>query len=157
MRCILFSLLLVLMTAPVFAQSKDEQAVAVPASVPAKDEQAVAAAVESLRKAMVDPDKATLDALVLDELTYGHSNGLIQDKAAFETALLSKSSDFVTIDLTEQTVKVVGNTAWVRHILAATTNDGGKPGTTHLSILLVWLKQKGQWRLLARQAVKIQS
>ena len=138
-----FSLLLVLAAAPVFAQSKDEQP--------------VAAAVESLRKAMVNPDKASLDALVLDELTYGHSSGVVQDKAAFEAALLSKSSVFVTIDLTEQTVKVVGNTAWVRHILSATTNDGGKPGTTHLSVLLVWLKQKGQWRLFARQAVKIVS
>jgi ketosteroid isomerase-like protein len=141
MKYALFSLLLTLMAAPVFAQSKDEQA--------------VAAAVESLRKAMVDPDKASLDALVLDDLTYGHSNGLVQDKAAFEDALLSKSSVFVSIDLTAQTVKVVGNTAWVRHTLTATTNDGGKPGTTHLSVLLVWLKQKGQWRLLARQAVKI--
>ncbi len=141
MRYMLFSFLLTLMVAPGFAQSKDEQA--------------VAAAVESLRKALVDPDKATLDAIVLDELTYGHSNGLLQDKAAFETALLSKSSDFVTMDLTEQTIKVVGNTAWVRHILTAATNDGGKPGTAHLSVLLVWLKQKGQWRLFARQAVKI--
>jgi ketosteroid isomerase-like protein len=141
MRYALFSLLLTLMAAPVFAQSKDEQA--------------VAAAVESLRKAMVDPDKASLDALVFDDLTYGHSNGLVQDKAAFEDALLSKSSVFVNIDLTAQTVKVVGNTAWVRHTLTATTNDSGKPGTTHLSVLLVWLKEKGQWRLLARQAVKI--
>ena len=133
------------MSAPIFAQSKDES----------KDEKAVSAAVESLRKALIDPDKTTLDALVLDELTYGHSNGNLQDKATFEEALLNKSSDFVTIDLTGQTIKVVGNTAWVRHTLSATTNDGGKPGTAHLSVLLVWLKQKGQWRLFARQAVKI--
>ena len=129
---------------------------AMPAFAQSKDEQAVATAVEGLRKALVEPDKATLDALVLDELTYGHSNGNIQDKAAFEEALLNKSSDFVTIELTNQTVKVVGNTAWVRHTLSATTNDGGKPGSAHLSVLLIWLKQKGQWRLLARQAVKIQ-
>ncbi len=143
MRCLLFSILLVLVAAPGSAQSKDEQA--------------VAAAVESLRKAMVDPDKAALDALVLDELTYGHSNGLIQDKAAFEEALLSKSFDFVTIDLSAQTVTVIGSTAWVRHTLNAATNDGGKPGSAHLSVLLVWLKQKGRWRLFARQAVKIVS
>lgn len=140
MKIVFLSVLLALATAPVFAQSKEEQA--------------VGAAVESLRKALIDPDKATLDALVVDELTYGHSNGNLQDKAAFEAALLNKSSDFVTIDLTDQTIKVVGNTAWVRHILSATTNDGGKPGTAHLSVLLVWVKQKGQWRLLARQAVK---
>ena len=140
---LLSAMLLSIFAAPVFAQSKDERA--------------VATAVEALRKALVDPDKTTLDALVLDELTYGHSNGNLQDKAAFEEALLSKSSDFVTIDLSNQTVKVVGNTAWVRHTLTATTNDGGKPGNAHLSVLLVWVKQKGQWRLLARQAVKIQS
>lgn len=120
-----------------------------------KDEQAVTAAVESLRKAMIDPDQAKLDKLVVDELTYGHSSGVIQNKAEFIEALVSKKSDFVTIDLTQQTVKVVGNTAWVRHILSATTNDGGKPGSTKLSILLVWIKQRGQWRLLARQAVKV--
>jgi hypothetical protein len=140
---LLSTLLLSIIAAPAFAQSKDEQA--------------VAAAVESLRKALIDPEKASLDALVLDELTYGHSNGNLQDKAAFEEALLNKSSDFVTIDLTNQTIKVVGNAAWVRHTLSATTNDGGKPGSAHLSVLLVWLKQKGQWRLFARQAVKIQS
>lgn len=144
MRLMLLStLMLSVFAAPVFAQSRDEQA--------------VSGAVEALRKALVDPDKATLDALVLDELTYGHSNGNLQDKAAFEEALLNKSSDFVTIDLTNQTVKVVGNTAWVRHTLTATTNDGGKPGNAHLSVLLIWVKQKGQWRLLARQAVKVQA
>jgi ketosteroid isomerase-like protein len=126
-----------------------------PSLAQTKEETAVTAAVESLRKALIDPDKATLDRLVLDELTYGHSSGMIQDKAAFEEALLSKSSDFVTIDLTLQTVKVAGNAAWVRHILTATTNDGGKPGQTKLSVLLVWEKQKGEWRLLARQAVKV--
>jgi hypothetical protein len=115
----------------------------------------VAAAVESLRKALIDPTKENLDAIAMDELTYGHSNGVIQDKAAFEEALLTKKSDFVTIDLTDQTIKVVGNTAWVRHTLSATNNDGGKPGTAHLYVLTVWMKAKGKWRLLARQAVKV--
>jgi ketosteroid isomerase-like protein len=112
-------------------------------------------AVEALRKALIDPDKATLDKLTMDELSYGHSSGLIQDKSAFEEALLSGASDFVSIELSDQTLKVVGNTAWVRHKLSAVTNDGGKPGEAHLSVLLIWMKQKGQWRLLARQAVKI--
>ena len=62
-----------------------------------KESAAVGTAVESLRKALIDPEKTTLDALVLDELTYGHSSGVVQDKATFEEALLSKSSDFVTI------------------------------------------------------------
>jgi len=120
-----------------------------------KEETAVAAAVESLRKAMVDPDKATLDKLTAEELSYGHSSGKVQNKAEFIDALVNKTSDFVSIDLTEQTIKIAGNTAIVRHVLSASTNDGGKPGTVKLGILTIWQKQHGAWKLLARQAVKI--
>ncbi|RFM27859.1 nuclear transport factor 2 family protein [Deminuibacter soli] len=120
-----------------------------------KDETAVAAAVESLRKAMIDPTKANLDQLTAPALSYGHSSGKVQGKAAFEEALLNGSSDFVSIDLTDQTISVTGNTAIVRHTLSAQTNDGGKPGAVKIGILLVWVKQQGSWKLLARQAVKL--
>ena len=118
-------------------------------------EKAVATAVESLRKAMVDPDKAVLDILTAEELSYGHSNGVVQTKQEFMDALTSGKSDFVSIDLSGQTVKIVGNAAIVRHILSAATNDGGKPGTTKLLVLMVWQQQKGEWKLLARQAAKL--
>ena len=45
--------------------------------------------------------------------------------------------------------------AFVRHSLAADTNDSGKPGKVALKILGVWQKQGGNWKLLARQAVRI--
>jgi hypothetical protein len=121
-----------------------------------KEEKAVSAAVESLRKAMIDPEKAVLEKLTLPELTYGHSNGMIQNRTEFIQALASGQSDFVSIELTAQTITVVNNTAIVRHYLSAVTNDGGKPGQAKLSVLLVWQKQKGDWKLLARQAVKVQ-
>ncbi|MGV3587912.1 MAG: nuclear transport factor 2 family protein [Adhaeribacter sp.] len=119
------------------------------------DEKAVVAAVTKLKSAMLDPTKSNLNAIALAELTYGHSNGLIEDKATFMENLLSGKSDFVKIDLTDQTVKVVGTTAWVRHTLSAETKNSGVPGTTKLSVLLIWQKQQGQWKLLARQAVKV--
>lgn len=120
-----------------------------------KDETAVAAAVETLRKAMVDGDRTALDKIATAELTYGHSSGKLEDKVAFVEAIASGKSDFVTIDLTEQTITVSGDVAIVRHKLAGTTNDGGKPGTVNLAILTVWKKQGKEWKLLARQAVKI--
>ncbi len=120
-----------------------------------KEEKAVAAAVETMRKAMIDPQKAQLERLAANELSYGHSSGKIEDKAAFVEALVSGKSDFQTIDLTEQTIKIAGTTALVRHKLSATTLDGGKPGTVNLGILLVWQQQQGQWKLLARQAYKL--
>ena len=120
-----------------------------------KEELAVTAAVESLRKAMIDGDKTGLQNITADQLSYGHSSGKVEDKATFIDNIVSGKSDFVTIDLTNQTITVAGDAAIVRHALAATTNDNGTAGNVKLNILLVWQKQKGQWKLLARQAVKV--
>jgi ketosteroid isomerase-like protein len=120
-----------------------------------KDEKEVAVVVETMRKAMIGSDKATLTKIAADDLSYGHSSGTIQDKATFVDAIVSGKSVFVTIDLTDQTIKVVGNTAIVRHKLFAKTNDNGTPGSTNLGVLLIWQKQAGEWKLLARQAYKI--
>ncbi|MDE3252961.1 MAG: nuclear transport factor 2 family protein [Bacteroidota bacterium] len=120
-----------------------------------KEVTAVAKAVERLRVAMIDADKPVLEEMVSDSLSYGHSTGRIENKDLFVGNIVSGKSDFVTIQLLEQTISVVHNNAIVRHILDATTNDSGKPGTVKLKILLVWTKEKGKWILLARQAVKI--
>lgn len=119
------------------------------------EEKQVASAVEVLRKAMIDADKSQLEAITAAELSYGHSSGKMEDKAAFIAALVNKVSDFVTMDLTLQTIKIVGNTALVRHNLNGEVVDSGKPGTAKLGVLLVWQKQQGKWKLLARQAFKL--
>jgi hypothetical protein len=120
----------------------------------ADDGAAVAAAAEQLRLAMIDPTQGRLSALVADDLSYGHSGGKVDTKASFIADLLDGKSDFVTIAIADQTVKVVGDTAIVRHTLTADTNDSGKPGKVSIKILGVWQKQGGQWKLLARQAVR---
>jgi hypothetical protein len=120
-----------------------------------KKELAVTNAVEKLRLAMIDGNKTELEKLVSDKLSYGHSGGHIDDKKEFVEKLVSGKSDFVSIDLTEQTISICGKTAIVRHILTAKSNDGGKPGDVHLRVLLIWQKQHGHWVLLARQAVKM--
>lgn len=125
-----------------------------PAQAQTKSEKAVAATVENFRMALINPDSAKLSKLVTDDLTYGHSSGKIEDKKTFMHTLLTGQSDFVTVDLTDQTIIVHGKTAIVRHILSAATNDNNKPGTVKLAVLTVWAKEHHQWRLLARQAVR---
>lgn len=118
------------------------------------DEKAVAEAAEHLRRAMVAADSATLSTITLPQLSYGHSGGHVDDKAEFVKKIVNGKSDFVTIDISEQTINIVNGVAVVRHKFHATTNDNGKPGTVDLSVLLIWQKQKKDWKLLARQAVK---
>ena len=120
-----------------------------------KEEKEVAVQVETMRKAMVDADKAALEKIAADELSYGHSSGLIENKAAFVGSLVSGKFDFVTIELTDQTIKIADNIAIVRHKLAAETNNEGKPGTTNIGVLLIWHKLHGGWKLIARQAFKL--
>lgn len=124
-------------------------------AAPADDAQAVAAAVEKLRVAMSHPaDGPTLGQLTMDELSYGHSNGKVQDKTEFVGALVSGASNLTDITVSDQSIQVVQDMAVVRHTFAAVTNDGGKTGKVTLKILMVWNKHDGQWRLLARQAVR---
>jgi len=148
MEKLIISALLYFIVSVAAAQSK-------PAYPAGSQEKAVATAVEKLRLAMIDANKTELENAVADKLSYGHSGGHIDDKKEFVEKLVSGKSDFVTIDLTEQTISVSGKTAIVRHILKAKTSDNGKPGEVQLRILLVWQKQGGKWKLLARQAVKM--
>jgi hypothetical protein len=125
-------------------------------SAQSKDEKDIAAAVEKMRIAMVDADKDALEKLASPQLSYGHSTGYVDTRESFIADLLSRKSDFTAITLTDQTITVVDNTALVRHKLAGKTNDIGKgEGAVKLSILLVWVRQNNEWKLLARQAVKI--
>src|SRR5208337_3230650 len=78
---------------------------------------AVATAVEALRAAMVSGDEKALNALTDDHLTYGHSHGMLQDKAAFVKFLVGPKAPgkFKWIKISDQTVTIVGKNALVRH------------------------------------------
>lgn len=119
-----------------------------------KKEMAVQKAVNILTASMISGDSVALTAIASEHLSYGHSGGHVEGRAAFVEKIASGKSDFVTIDISEQTIDIVGNTAIVRHNFNATTNDGGKPGTVKLKVLLIFQKEKGSWKMLARQAVK---
>jgi hypothetical protein len=119
------------------------------------DEKEVSAAVEVLRKALVDANESELRMITAEELSYGHSSGKIEDKKEFMERLITGNSDFITIQLSDQTIRVVDNIAIVRHKLVAEAMDNGKPTNPNLSVMLIFQKQKGKWKLLARQATKL--
>jgi hypothetical protein len=119
------------------------------------DEAAVMQAVDDLRKAMLDADKARLEQLVADQLSYGHSGGVIQTKAQFVDVIVSKKTIYKSIALTEPSVVIAGNNAIVRHIFSGETESNGKAETSHIGVLQVWQKQDDRWKLLARQGFKL--
>jgi hypothetical protein len=120
-----------------------------------KGKVAVENAVLQLRDAMLSGEEASLIAISSKHLTYGHSNGAVEDQDAFVHALASGNNNFTNITLSDQTVEILGKIALVRHNLAGNThNKGAEPATVNLGVLLVWQKEGKDWKLLARQAYK---
>ena len=124
-------------------------------SAQSADEKDVAAAVESLRTAMIDANKTTLENLTAEELTYGHSSGTMEDKAAFIEVIASGKNDYKSLELSGQTIKLAGNTAIVRHKFVGEIVTNGNINAANLGVLQIWQKQKGKWKLIARQAYKL--
>ena len=120
------------------------------------EKDAVTTAVENLRKAMLDADKTALENLTADELSYGHSGGKVEDKKTFIDAIVSKKNEYKQIAITDQTIKPVGkNLAIVRHKMVVDVIDTGALKNISLGVLQIWQKQKGKWKLMARQAFKL--
>ncbi|MCH5683064.1 nuclear transport factor 2 family protein [Niabella sp. W65] len=117
-------------------------------------EEQVQKTVAQFVKALEDSDLKTLSAVASPRLTYGHSSGKIENKEQFLQTFKTGASDFVKINITEQTIDITGTTAIVRHLFDADTNDNNKPGHVTLKVMTVWQKQGTKWILLARQAVK---
>ncbi len=120
-----------------------------------KHEIAVAAAVERLNKGILDPDKALLENVASEGLSYGHSGGKVQNKAEFVEDLLHGTFDFLSVTTSNQKIMVSGKNAIVRHTFVAKATNAGTPVNLNIGNLLVWRKESGQWRLIARQAFKI--
>lgn len=119
------------------------------------DEIAVSDAVSQLHKAITDADRNGLETLTDNDLSYGHSSGKVENKAAFMDAILSGKVDFSSIELSNQTITISGKNAIVRNTFSGTLTSDGKPMKLTLNTLMVWRKQHGHWVLLARQGYKL--
>ena len=119
-----------------------------------KDKKAVELSVELLHKAIIEADSTALFDLTTKELTYGHSSGAVENRALFIANLLSGKSDFAEITVSDQDITIKGEAAWVRFNMAAKLMNAGTTTPITLKILYVWIRENGNWKLLARQAVK---
>lgn len=121
----------------------------------AEEEAGVKEAVEGLRKAILGADKAKLEALASEHLSYGHSSAVVQNKAEFVDGVVNRKSVVKSIDFPELKITMAGNNAVTRHLWVSESETDGKPTSTKIGVLAVWQKQDGGWKLLARQGYKL--
>ena len=130
---------------------------AVPAVAGSPDEDAVAKNVEAFRAAQAAADAKALDSLCAAELSYSHSDGRVEDKATFIANATSGKSKVLSLKYEDTKVRVVGPVAVVRfHWLGESEAVAdGKKSSTNLHILMNWVKQGSDWKLLSRGSTKL--
>jgi ketosteroid isomerase-like protein len=85
---------------------------AAPPSDP-KAEKEVIAAMETWRQAMMKKDGAALARLYHEDIRYGHSSGLVEDKKTAVNHIVTTKADYAAVDLIDTKITVQGNIALV--------------------------------------------
>ena len=125
------------------------------AAAAASDEATVTQNTEALRAALFAADAKALGELCAPELSYGHSDGHVEDKAVFIANATNGKSKFSSLAFQGTTVRVAGTAAIARFRWVGESESDGKQSATNLGVLTVWQKQGTRWELLARQSCKL--
>lgn len=121
------------------------------------DEDAISKNLEAFRAAQFAADGKALDALTAPELSYSHSNGNVETKAQFIAAATAGKNKMLSLQYKDPVIRVVGNVAIVRFNWQheAETVADGKKSSANLHILMNWMKQGNDWKLLSRAATRL--
>ena len=112
--------------------------------------------VEALHKAVFETkDSAAIQDLVAENVTYGHSTGVLENKPVMLHNAVHSLEDYKNLSLERLSTTYAGSTVIIRYILRADVTKQGDKYPLNIEILQVWAKDKGKWRLFARQAVKV--
>lgn len=101
-------------------------------------------------------DSVTLESLCAKTVSYGHSHGNLQNRAEMIKGISHNQSVYTDTAVSNIKIFIQDKTAIVRYLFKA--NENKKDGTVvnlDFSMMLVWIKEKGKWKLMGRQAVSV--
>jgi ketosteroid isomerase-like protein len=101
-------------------------------------------------------DSMTVEDLFARKATYGHSSGKIENREEAIAAIVQNKAVYSDTAVSNMNVVMNGNVAIVRYQFKATQkNPDSNAAPLNLHIMQVWVKEKGKWRLMGRQALKL--
>lgn len=109
----------------------------------------------TLKNALIAKDSVALSKVLADDVTYGHTNAMIQTKVELIRDVMSKVQDYKSIDPSDMNIRMFDKTAIVNMNAKIVLNYKNESMEFKMKITLVWVKHNGDWVLEARQAVKI--
>lgn len=120
-----------------------------------RKEKALLIQVSKLDSLMENNNSKILE-LFSDDVSFGHSNGWLQNKDDFKKDFESGKVKYQSVKQTElKEFKIKNKFANVRRIIAVKGLYKSDEFEMKLSVLEFWIRQKGIWKLWSRQSVKI--
>ena len=107
-----------------------------------------------LKTALLKRDSISLAKLLADDVSYGHSNGLIQNRAQLISDIMNGTQDYKSIEPSDMNIRIYYNSAVVTMKSRITMNMQGKALDLSMNVLFVWVKKDNDWKLVARQSAK---
>jgi hypothetical protein len=103
-------------------------------------------------------DSATLEKLFAKNATYIHSSGKVEKRDEAIRNIVHNKSVYVIADtLLSYDLKTYKDSSVVNHLFIAKEKKAdGTESILRLNLKLVWVKEKGDWKLFRRQATKVQ-
>ena len=146
MKALMSSVLMALVFATVSAY-------AAPPSDP-QAEKEVMAAMETWRQALLKKDGAALERLYHEDIRYGHSSGVVEDKKTAVNHIVTSKADYASVDLLDTKVSVHGNFALVNGRVNYRQVTEGKANDVKLHVLHVWTRTPQGWQMIGRQSTR---
>ena len=105
-------------------------------------------------QAITDGDVAALDELFAADFVYTHSDTKTDSKQSYLDKLASRHFDYGVIDHPETSIVVHGDCAIVVGDMRGEVVIGGQTRVLNSRSLAVWVRENGNWVLLAYQPTK---
>ena len=120
-----------------------------------KKEKVLLSQVSKLDSLMQNNDSKILELFSAD-VSFGHSNGCVQNYQDFKTDFESGKVKYHSVNQLElRELKIKNKFANIRRIIAVKGLYKNEIFEMKLSVLELWIRQKGIWKLWSRQSVSL--
>lgn len=121
----------------------------------ANAEAQISALSDQLDQAFGKADIGWLEKHFADEFTAIHSNGKLVNKAQEIDNVKTGNLKWATVDVHDRKINVIGDAAVVVRLASSTGTVGGNPYSGDFRTTEVWVKHKGDWKMVAFQSTRV--
>jgi ketosteroid isomerase-like protein len=107
------------------------------------------------RDAMTKADVATLGELFADDMVWIHATARIDTKAGLLDAIGSGSTKYLSIDVTDETVRDFGDVVLVGGIAAMAAEIKGETRELRNRFTIVWARGGDAWQVVNWQSTSV--